>query len=89
MEIGNIKIIKQLHLSDVNGDVVLAGAGTGGVRLDTPATIKKLDDPAYRWSSLYSKPLADGGTGIFFVNEDTTQDELASFKTKHYFSIIF
>ena len=92
MEIGNIKITQNsITSSDVNGDVVLAGAGTGGVRLDTAATIKKLDDPAVPSDgvSLYSKPLADGGTGIFFVNEDTTQDELASRNKALLFSIIF
>ena len=81
LEIGNIKITQNsITSSDVNGDVVIAGAGTGGVRLDTATTIKKLDDPVVPSDgvSLYSKPLADGGTGIFFVNEDTTQDELAS-----------
>lgn len=92
MEIGNIKITQNsITSSDVNGDVVLAGAGTGGIRLDTATTIKKLSDPAAPADgvSLYSKPLADGGTGIFFVNEDTTQDELASRNKALLFSIIF
>lgn len=68
MEIGNIKITQNsITSSDVNGDVVLAGAGTGGIRLDTATTIKKLSDPDAPADgvSLYSKPLADGGTGIF------------------------
>lgn len=92
MEIGNIKITQNsITSSDVNGDVVLAGAGTGGIRLDTATTIKKLSDPDAPADgvSLYSKPLADGGTGIFFVNEDTTQDELASRNKALLFSIIF
>jgi hypothetical protein len=92
LEIGNIKITaNSITSSDVNGDVVLAGAGTGGVRLDTATTIKKLADPVVPTDgvSLYSKPLADGGTGIFFVNEDTTQDELASRNKALLFSIIF
>ncbi len=92
MEIGNIKITQNsITSSDVNGDVVLAGAGTGAIRLDTATTIKKLSDPDAPADgvSLYSKPLADGGTGIFFVNEDTTQDELASRNKALLFSIIF
>lgn len=91
-DIGNISITQNSITSqDTNGDIVLAGSGTGSVKIDTPATIKKLSDPAAPVDgvSLYSKPLADGGTGLFFVNEDTTTDEIASRNKALLFSIIF
>ena len=91
-DIGTISITQSSITSqDTNGDLTLAGNGTGVVKIDTPTTIKKLSDPDAPADgvSLYSKPLADGGTGLYFVNEDTTTDEIASRNKALLFSIIF
>ena len=59
--------------------------------MNTPGTFTRQTDPATPADgvTLYSKPLADGGTGLFFVNEDTTADEIASRNKALLFSIIF
>jgi len=91
-DIGNLSLSGgSLTSQDTNGDVELKGSGTGVVKITTPTTITQQSDPAVPTDgiSLYSKPLADGGTGLFFVNQDSTQDEIASRNKALLFSIIF
>ena len=92
LEIGTLTVQSGVLTSlDANGDIQLAGAGTGVVKMNTPGTFTRQTDPATPADgvTLYSKPLADGGTGLFFVNEDTTADEIASRNKALLFSIIF
>jgi len=91
-DIGNLTLQGgSLTSQNTNGDVELKGNGTGVVKITTPTTIIQQSDPSAPADgiSLYSKPLADGGTGLFFINQDTTQDEIASRNKALLFSIIF
>jgi hypothetical protein len=92
LDVGSLRLnAGTITTQDTNGDVILAGSGSGSVKFDTPGTFKKLTDPSAPTDgvTLYSKTLADGGTGLYFVNEDTTQDEIASRNKALLFSIIF
>lgn len=76
----------------INGNVVIKGAGTGNVVIDDYLQLNELSDPASNPSEgsvLYSKPLGDGGTGVYFTNTDGTQDELVSRNKALLYSIIF
>jgi len=46
-------------------------------------------NPPAEGVTLYSKTLADGGTGLFFINQDGTQDEFVSRNKALLYSIIF
>ncbi len=78
--------------SGINSDIILKGSGTGRVKVDgwlnfteevTPAS------PPSEGSTLYSKTLGDGGTGLYFINTDGTEDELVSRNKALLYSIIF
>jgi len=78
--------------SGINSDIILKGSGTGRVQIDgwlnfteevTPAS------PPSAGSTLYSKTLGDGGTGLYFINADGTEDELVSRNKALLYSIIF
>jgi len=82
----------------VNQNLILEGNAEGVVQFNTPAYFPKYDDvnpgdtdpdvPA-DGITLYSKEEADGGTGLFFVNENGTQDEIISRNKALLYSIIF
>lgn len=82
---------------DINGDLVLKGnnpsSPTGGdVQIDDHMnfTIQgDLASPPTEGVTLYSKTLGDGGTGLYFVNEDGTTDEFVSRNKALLYSIIF
>lgn len=78
--------------SGIDSDIILKGSGTGRVQVDgwlnfteevTPAS------PPSAGSTLYSKTLGDGGTGLYFINADGTEDELVSRNKALLYSIIF
>ena len=76
----------------INSDIVLKGSGTGVVSLDGWQNFTVQADPASppaEGTTLYSKTLADGGTGLFFINSDGTADELVSRNKALLYSIIF
>jgi hypothetical protein len=76
----------------INSDIVLKGSGTGVVSLDGWQNFTVQADPATapaEGTTLYSKTLADGGTGLFFINSDGTTDELVSRNKALLYSIIF
>jgi hypothetical protein len=76
----------------INSDIVLKGSGTGVVSLDGWQNFTVQADPATTPSegtTLYSKTLGDGGTGLFFINSDGTTDELVSRNKALLYSIIF
>jgi hypothetical protein len=80
-----------LSTSIPDGDLLLTGNGTGVVKVISPLNLPKISDPAQPvdGTTIYAKQEADGGTGIFFVNENGTQDELISRNKALLFSIIF
>lgn len=82
---------------DINGDLILKGnnpsSATGGdVQIDDHLnfTIQSdLASPPAEGVTVYSKTLADGGTGLYFINEDGTNDEFVSRNKALLYSIIF
>lgn len=80
-----------LSTTITDGDVKLSGNGTGSVKIISPLNLEKITDPAQpiNGTTVYAKDEADGGTGIFFINEVGTQDELISRNKALLFSIIF
>lgn len=80
-----------LSTTITDGDVKLSGNGTGSVKIISPLNLEKITDPAQptNGTTVYAKNEADGGTGIFFINEVGTQDELISRNKALLFSIIF
>jgi hypothetical protein len=88
----NVKVVNNvLSTNIIDGDLVLSGNGTGVVSVISPLSLPKISDPAVPadGTSIYAKTEADGGTGIFFVNENGTQDELISRNKALLYSIIF
>lgn len=77
--------------SDLDSDLVLSGNGDGYVTLQSPLSFPKTTDPdtPQDGTVIYAKDEADGGTGLFFVNEQGTQDELISRNKALLYSIIF
>jgi len=81
-----------------NADLILEGDDDGSVKLNTPMLFPKYVDPQPGGTDpdapvdgikLYSKEEADGGTGLFFINENSTQDEIISRNKALLYSIIF
>lgn len=81
-----------------DANLVLEGDNAGSVEFGTPAYFPKYVDPLPGGTDpaaptdgvkIYAKAEADGGTGIFFVNENSTQDELISRNKALLYSIIF
>lgn len=80
-----------LSTSILDGDLLLAGNGDGLVKITSPLNLPKIADPVapVDGTTIYAKTEADGGTGIYFVNEIGTQDELISRNKALLYSIIF
>jgi hypothetical protein len=76
---------------NTNGDLTLRADGTGSVKIPDPLLLTKDTDPTSPADGikLYSKVEADGGTGLFFINENGTNDELISRNKALLYSIIF
>jgi hypothetical protein len=92
MRLFDVKISDNtLSTSVPDGDLLLTGNGTGVVKVTSPLSLPKIADPAQptNGTTIYAKQEADGGTGIFFVTENGTQDELISRNKALLFSIIF
>jgi len=84
--------------TDSNEDLILSAPGAGSVRVDDNLLINStpnLDDTATDPTAptdglkLYVKSEDTGGTGLFFVNSDSTQDEIVSKNRALLFSMIF
>ena len=75
----------------INGNLTLAANGTGSVYTLFPFNFAKSLDPLAPADGVkvYSKTEADGGTGLFFINENGTNDELISRNKALLYSIIF
>ena len=79
--------------ADINGTVILQGTGTGDVQVNDFMNLTVQDDTALSIPDdgvvLYSKTQGDGGTGLYFKNQQDTQDELISRNKSLLYSIIF
>jgi hypothetical protein len=90
--------LNQIQPVSTNGNLVLRGNTEGKVQFDTPLTIPKYTDLTPGETdpdaptdgvTIYTKEEADGGTGLFFINENSTQDEVISRNKALLYSIIF
>lgn len=98
VEIGNLRFISDpsdvgvITSNGINSNIRLRGSGTGQVQIDGWQNFMLESDPAdppAEGVTLYSKTLGDGGTGLFFINQDGTQDEFVSRNKALLYSIIF
>lgn len=92
VEVDNVRIIGNTVTSnDINGTIVLKGTGTGTVQIDDHMNFTVQTDPTAPADgvNVYSKALGDGGTGLYFVNQDGTSDEFVSRNKALLYSIIF
>lgn len=80
-----------ISTSNTNGNLVLEANGTGAIQTSFPVELQKNTDPEAPADGirLYSKEEADGGTGLFFINENSTNDEVISRNKALLYSIIF
>ena len=76
---------------NINGNVKIGGAGTGSVEFTSNTLYPVTTDPTAPTDGvkLYGKAEGDGGTGLFFINQSNTQDELISRNKALLYSIIF
>lgn len=97
-EFGNLRLLSDpgdigvVTSNGTNANIRLRGSGTGQVQIDGPQNFMLDTDPADppdEGVSVYSKTLGDGGTGLYFINEDGTQDEFVSRGKALLYSIIF
>lgn len=76
-----------------NGKIIIQGTGTGQVQVNDFFNLTLQDDTLLPNPSngvvLYSKTLGDGGTGLYFKNQDGTTDEVISRNKALLYSIIF
>lgn len=74
-----------------NANLIISGNGTGSVEIPSSLMFTKISDPTAPADGvkLYSKVEADGGTGLYFVNENSTRDEIISRNKALLYSIIF
>jgi hypothetical protein len=80
-----------LSTSTIGSDLILRGNGLGSVQVDGWQNYTLQLDPSTPTEgvTVYSKALGDGGTGLYFVNEDGTTDEFVSRNKALLYSIIF
>lgn len=88
----------EISTTNSNSDLLLNAPGTGSVKIkdileitETPSDDDVLNDPTspLEGIKLYSKTQAEGGTGLYFVNKSTTQDEIISRNRALIFSMLF
>jgi hypothetical protein len=92
-ETENLRLDDNIITSNgINGTIILKGSGTGVVQIDDHMNFTTQTDPLTAPAdgvTVYSKPLADGGTGLYFLNTDGTTDEFISRNKALLYSIIF
>lgn len=92
LDIEQLRFIDDTITSNsINGTIILKGSGTGTVQMDDHVNFTVQTDPTAPSDgvNVYSKTLGDGGTGLFFVNQDGTSDEFVSRNKALLYSIIF
>lgn len=99
IELSDIKI-QNNEISTVNSnqELILSSPGTGSVKIKDILEIVETptdDDVSINPSApqegikIYSKSEAEGGTGLYFVNKNNTQDEIISRNRSLLFSMLF
>lgn len=80
-----------IQANTLDGSLIVKANGSGSVVLPDPINLTKDTDPTAPLDGvkIYSKAESDGGTGIFFINENSTTDELISRNKALLYSIIF
>lgn len=98
VEFGTLRLINDpgdipvITTSSINSNIRLRGSGTGQVQIDGWQNFMLESDPLTSPAegvTIYSKSLGDGGTGLYFYNQDGTQDEFVSRNKALLYSIIF
>lgn len=100
LEIQNLRLVgdsgsgnSTITSNSVNGNIILEGTGTGQVRVNDFFNLTIQNDVGLASPAsgivLYSKTLGDGGTGLYFKNQDGTTDEVISRNKALLYSIIF
>lgn len=98
LDVEELRLIDNaITVQNINGNLVLYGnnptSPTGGdVQIDDHLNFTIQGDllnPPTEGVTIYSKTLGDGGTGLFFINEDGTTDEFVSRNKALLYSIIF
>ena len=99
IELNDIRITgTQIESFNTGDDLILGAPSTGSVRINdsliinsTPTPDDASIDPAFPSDGvkLYVKPRAEGGTGLYFVNQDSTRDEIISRNRSLVFSMLF
>lgn len=98
-ELGNIRIIDTtIETLSSNEDLILSAPGTGDVVIDDTLklnSVPSVDDPSMQPAipsdgvRLYTSDQSTGNTGIYFVNQNETRDEIISKNRALVFSMIF
>jgi len=91
-EVQNIKIAgNEISTTTSNTDLIISCDGTGSVVVNDVLKLTISDDPASDVDGvkIYAKTEAYGGSGVFFVNKENTQDELISKRKAIAYSMIF
>lgn len=100
IEMQNLRIVgasgggnSTITSNSVNGNIILQGTGTGQVQINDFMNLTIQNDALLPSPAsgvvLFSKTLADGGTGLYFKNQDSTTDEIISRNKALLYSIIF
>jgi len=88
----------EITTTSSNTDLVLGSPGSGSVKVkdtleltETPGENDVATDPSAPTEGikLYSKTMANGGSGLFFINKSSRQDELISKNKALVFSMVF
>jgi hypothetical protein len=91
-EVQNIKIAgNEISTTTSNQDLIISCDGTGSVVVNDVLKLTISDDPVSDVDGIkiYAKTEAYGGSGVFFVNKENTQDELISKRKAIAYSMIF
>lgn len=90
--LNNIKINNNTISSvQTDSNLTLSANGTGHVSTSYPINLEKTSEPTTPADGvkIYADSEGDGGTGVYFINEDGTSDELISRTKALLLSIIF
>jgi len=91
-EVQNIRISgNEISTTTSNQDLIISCDGTGSVVVNDVLKLTVSTDPTSDLDGvkIYAKTEAYGGSGIFFVNKENTQDELISKRKAIAYSMIF
>lgn len=90
--LNNLKVNNNVISSvQSNADLELSANGSGSIVTSYPLSLEKISAPSapVDGTKIYASSEGDGGTGVYFINEDGTTDELISRSKALLLSIIF